>query len=414
MNTTAIIAEYNPFHNGHAYHIELTRKLTEADYIVIIMSGDYVQRGVPAVFNKYERARMALLAGADLVLELPVSYACASAEYFARGAVSLINGLGVVNALSFGSESGSPVDFKRLAKILAEEPSSYRLALKAGLKTGLTFPAARKEALLQYCCTRPSENPFTLKELSDFLSLPNNILGLEYCRALYLQHASIEPFTILRSGSGYHEETLTSGHNSATALRKILYSESAERAMESLTGQMPVPVYQYLSKLLNTCGPISEDDFSLLLCYRLLSSTKDDLLSCIDVTDNLADRILNLRNQFSSFRQFASLLKTKELTHTRINRALLHILLQIQNVHPVTYARILGLTPNAAPLLHEIKKKGTLSLLSRSAGYRQDLDTHGRQMFEKEIFVSNLYESVRHAKYHTPYRHELSMPMVKV
>lgn len=414
MKTTAIIAEYNPFHNGHAYHMELSRKITEADYVVVVMSGDYVQRGVPAIFNKYERTKMALLAGADLVLELPVAYACGSAEYFARGAVSLLNNLGVVDFLSFGSESGSPSDFQRLARILAEEPGSYRQSLKEGLKSGLSFPAARKEALLQYCCTRASENPFTLNELNEFLSKPNNILGLEYCRALYQQHSAIEPITILRSGSGYHEAQLSNSFSSATALRNTLSSHTVPEGLRLLENQMPPGVHAQLRSILETSGIVTEDDFSLFLCYRLLSAKKEDLTACLDVTEDLADRILKLKNQFSTFSQFAARLKTKELTHTRINRALLHILLGLEKVPPLTYARILGLSANAGPLLHEIKEKTHLALLSRPADYKQTLDFFGQSLFEQEIFASNLYESVLHHKYQKEYRHELTMPMVKL
>ena len=176
---TGIIAEYNPFHNGHAYQIEQARLLTGCDFLVVVMSGDYVQRGAPAVFDKYTRARMALACGADLVLELPVACSCASAEFFASGAVSLLDGLGCVDFLCFGSESGNLQSLMEPARILAKESPVFQEALRRGLSLGLSFPAARKEAF-RACASNP-----------DILDLPNNILGIEYLKAL-LQRESKE------------------------------------------------------------------------------------------------------------------------------------------------------------------------------------------------------------------------------
>ena len=151
MKIAGIIAEYNPFHNGHKYHIEQTRKITGADFIIVVMSGNFTQRGTPAIMDKYSRARMALENGADMVLELPSCYACGSAEYFADGAIALLDKLGCVDYVCFGSECGDIELLRPIAEILATEPENYSEMLRAELKSGATFPRARNRALIH--CT---------------------------------------------------------------------------------------------------------------------------------------------------------------------------------------------------------------------------------------------------------------------
>ena len=230
MRIVGIIAEYNPFHQGHAYQIKKVRELTQADFILVSMSGNFVQRGAPAMFDKYTRAHAALLSGADLVLELPVSIATGSAEAFARGGVRLLHDTGIVTDLCFGSECGDLSSLERLAAFLAEEPTDYKLYLQDGLKQGLSFPAAREQAV------RLSD-PYLPAEL---LGMPNNLLGLEYLKALHLYGSSIRPFTIQREGSGYHDTDVSSGqYSSASAIRAELI-RSGGHFSEELLAQLPL------------------------------------------------------------------------------------------------------------------------------------------------------------------------------
>ena len=219
MKTAGIIAEYNPFHKGHEYQIRYTKERLKADYVIVAMSGDYVQRGTPALISKHARAEMALRCGADLVLEMPVSVSTASAEAFAMGSVSLLDGLGVVDMLCFGSESGEISALKELAEILVEEPEEYKKLLKSFLSEGLTFPAARSQALTEYFKNPRNFNgddfdgvltPL-LNEVTQILNTPNNILGIEYCKALLRLNSQIRPVTIRREGMGYHETTVPEG-----------------------------------------------------------------------------------------------------------------------------------------------------------------------------------------------------------
>ena len=214
MKIAGIIAEYNPFHTGHAYHIQKTRELTGADYIVVVMSGDFVQRGAPALYSKHLRTRMALLGGADLVFELPATHACESAEFFAQSAVGLLDGLGCVDVLSFGSESGDIEPFLKLGAFLATETPEYQNLLKEYLKKGESFPKARSLALQELLSDTDTDT-------GTFLQTPNNILGVEYCKALCRRNSPIRPFTVKREGNAYHEESLKEQFPSASAIRAL-------------------------------------------------------------------------------------------------------------------------------------------------------------------------------------------------
>ena len=226
MKIVGLIAEYNPFHNGHEYHIQKAKEVTGADTVIVVMSGNFVQRGAPAIMPKHLRAKVALKSGASLVLELPVCFATGSAEYFAQGAVALLDSLGCVDALCFGSECGDIQPLTRIAEVLSDEPEEYRALLRASLKEGLPFPSARERALQDYL-----HDP----ALSRILASPNNTLGVEYIKALIRQDSTIRPYTILRKDSRYHADTLEPAGNfsSATAIRRLLlFSGSSLRTVE--------------------------------------------------------------------------------------------------------------------------------------------------------------------------------------
>ena len=221
MKIVGIIAEYNPFHKGHEFHIEKAKKITGADAAIIIMSGDYVQRGIPSIMPKHLRTQMALACGADVVLELPVCYATGSAEYFATGAVSLLEALGCVDYLCFGSECGEIKILQQIADVLCKEPAHYKVLLQKHFKNGNTFPAARKLAFIEYLNQHKSLSCIP-EQISKILDSPNNILGIEYLKALSCLNSSIEPVTITREGAGYHDQTLGDLFSSASALRQGL------------------------------------------------------------------------------------------------------------------------------------------------------------------------------------------------
>ena len=399
MKVTGIIAEYNPFHNGHLYQLTEARKKTDADFIIVVMSGDFMQRGTPAIINKWERTRMALSGGADLVLELPCVFATASANMFALGGISLLARTGVVTDLCFGAETDSITDFLTLAKFLNEEPAFFKNALKNELKTGISFPAARSSAL-----SAEASLPLSSEKL---LSSPNNILGIEYCKALFALSSSIKPHIIKREGSGYNDREVNKQDRfaSASAIRTVLLNPSKGRSSSDLSSFLPASSLDILKNSKNKLAFLSENDFSLLLHYQLLREMDLGFSSYSDVSKDLSNRIKNRISGFTSWSDFALSLKTKELTYTRINRALTHILLGITDDNFLfaksnlpLYLRILGFSKNASLLLSSIKHNSSIPLISKLADAKNSLSDASYDMLKADIFASDIYRTVKTAK----------------
>ena len=423
MKTAGIIAEYNPFHNGHAYHIEETRKKTEADYIIAVMSGSFVQRGTPAICDKHLRAETALQNGVDLVLELPVSYAVGSAEIFSRGAVEILDRLGIVNALSFGAETDDLEELSVIADFLLQEPEEYKSILQKNLAQGQNFAKARAAAIP--------------KIHAEIFSSPNAILGIEYLKALKKCGSSIRPYTIRRKGAGYHSSQLDGLYSSASAIRSLLaYSSSSIHTefagddstelsfsdiLNELGNQVPKKCLELLSDFHKIQYPVYQNDFSLILKYKLLNKHPKSLVRYMDVSPELAARICTSLNDFFNYKQFAGLLKTKELTQTRINRALLHIMLGIKkdsvseymNSGYNFYARLLGFRKDCSQILTEISKKSSLPLLTKLAESRE-LCELGQRMLRDDILASNLYTSVVTDKFKTAFLNEYKQRIIKI
>ena len=419
MKTVGLITEYNPFHNGHLYHIKKAKELTGADRVVVIMSGDYVQRGAPALLPKHARTRMALLNGASVVLELPVCCSTGSAEFFAGGAVSILNGIGCIDALCFGSECGDLALLKQIAHLLVSESDTYRYYLQKALKSGISFPAARCQAL---------EKLTGDLSVSQVLSDPNNILGIEYLKALEKLGSTITPFTVKRKSSGYHDTELKSHLSSASAIRNSLQQLTATHCHSTSTsgislhdwlyGQLPDNSLDILQNEWKHSCPVEANDFSLLLKYKLLLETKESLCRYQDVSVELANRIVRNLNQFQSFGQFCERLKTKELTYSRISRSLLHILLSVtkddmpQNASGF-YARILGFCKEDSDILRAMKEQSSIPVITK-LGQNSSLSPNILTMLDQTVFASNLYESVISDKFGTPFINEYQKQIVRI
>ena len=427
MKTVGLIAEYNPFHNGHLYHITKAKEVTGADYAVVIMSGDYVQRGVPAIMPKRLRAEMALKCGASAVFELPVCFATGSAELFAEGAVSFLDHLGIVDSICFGSECNDLDGLQRIADFLLEEPEIYRRELQTNLKKGVSYPHARQEALS--ACMGAENYAFLLND-------PNNILGIEYLKALKKLNSSIKPYTIKRHGAHYHDEVLHPINSSASAIRSLLaysgsmvHTESPDtfenssfhHLLGALEDQVPDICLELLKDYYRVKYPIYQNDFSLLLKYKLLNKTPETLTRYMDVSENLANRISVQLNNYFNYKQFCELLKTRELTQTRINRALLHIMLGIKKstaAHYLeegghAYAHLLGFRKDSEKVISSVAKHSRIPLLTKL--YDSDsLSDTGRQMLTQDILASNLYTSIITDKYKTAYENEYYQPVIKI
>lgn len=425
MNVTGIIAEYNPFHRGHKYQINYCKKELQADYVIVVMSGDYVQRGTPALLPKHLRAEMALRCGADLVLEMPVSVSTASAETFAMAGVSILDNLHVVDQLCFGSEYGEVSALQELAAVLVKEPKEYRVLLKTFLSEGLSFPAARSQALIEYFKdphhfeSDDFDGILTplLNQIVQILNLPNNILGIEYCKALLRLDSSIRPVTLKRQGMGYHEtfpdqQTASSSLNfaSASAIRNALKSGFG---ISEILGELPDNAALVLETAVNKKEFLLENDFSLLLQYCLLNETPESLIGYADMSKDLAARICNQINHFENFTQFTELLKTKELTYTRIQRALLHTILKIrEQPKEIPYARVLGFRKSSSPLLKEIKQHTTIPVITKAADALGILSADGQKIWNDNLRASNIYESILAQKTGRPFVHEYQKQLV--
>lgn len=408
MQVNGIIAEYNPFHNGHKYQLDEALSRTSASYTIVVLSGNFVQRGAPALLDKHSRAEMALCCGADLVLELPTLYASSSAEYFASGAVTLLDKLGIVTHLCFGSECGDVTLLTRIAEILAEEPEEYSLALKRFLQQGYSYPHARVNALIQLY-------PF-LEGYWQVFSSPNNILGIEYIKTLHRRGSSIQPVTIRRTGTGYHNRQLDVEICSALALRQALYSGSEP---VQLGYHMPAEAAQILTDRLSRNRILRSDDFSTMLHYKLLLERDHGYQDYLDVSPSLSARIQNRLGEFTGFDSFCNILKTKEMTYNRISRCLLHILLDITKTDMemgkamdyVPYARILGFRRSSEPLLSAIKSKSSIPLISKLADADALLDPTAYAMLRQDVLAGEIYQSAVSADTARPSTNEYSTPL---
>lgn len=411
MKVNGIIAEYNPFHNGHKYHLEESKRLTGADYSVIVISGNFIQRGDPALIDKHTRAEMALRNGADLVLEIPTVYSASSAEYFATGAVSLLDKLGTVTHLCFGSECGDITVLQKIASILREEPKEYTAELKAKLKHGSSYPAARNAALIRYC---PA-----LTENSKIFSSPNNILAIEYIKAIMNLNSNMKPVNVRRLGADYHDPAAHSKYCSALAIRQAL---ADGRGLSSVASYMPDSTNELLTDRLILGRGICANDFSSALYYKLLSEKESGFDKYLDVSADLSNRIRKHLSEYRNFDAFCDLLKTKELTYTRISRCLLHILLNLtkedmavcSELEHTPYARILGFRKDAEPLLSAVKEQTSIPLVTKLADAEKLLPTDTYLMLKQDIQISQLYYGVAAGLTGVKPVNEYSIPLVIV
>lgn len=392
MKAAGIIVEYNPFHKGHEYHIAETRRVTGADFVVAVMSGNFTQRGIPACFDKFTRAECALACGADVVLELPFCYATGSAEYFAEGAVMILDKLGCVDSLCFGTEADVPISlYTETAAFLCEEPADYKKTLQENLRAGLTFPQARLVA------ARPHLSP----EALTLLESPNAILGLEYCKALYRRKSGITPYAVARVGAGYHDDAVSlEGFSSATALRTLL--TPGNKFPEVFLSELPAAAAALLNEKPYT--PVFSEDF--LALYRSSVTQKTDRLSSFsDVSPELAGR---LRKRFPAcdYETFLDHIKTKQYTRTRIERCFLHILFGLEQTsmeqyrkNEVCYARILGFRDCAMPLLKSWKTTAALPVLTKLAQSKKRCNAAENELLSFDVAATDLYNTVVQQKY---------------
>lgn len=387
MNITGIVVEYNPFHKGHLYHINKTREITNCEGVIAVMSGHFVQRGVPAVVDKWNRTKTALMNGVDLVVELPMIYSLSSAEFFAHGAISLLNNLGITNNVCFGSEEGSADTLLYIAKILAEEPPQFKQLLKENLDCGLAYPLSRSKALIEFLQVFSDRELLNL-DTEKILSSSNNILGIEYCKSLIRLKSQIKPFSIKREGSTYNSTSLNDKFSSASSIRKFI---KYNKNLEGIKNHLPENVYNLLLSLSeNNYNFVFEDSILPYLKYKAITH-KNLIEKLPDVSEGIHNRILRSLPSAKSHDELINLIKTKRYTYTRISRILCQFFIGFEDfntsdlrTNSCPYARILGFNSVGLKILKEAKQKSSIPIYSKVPKCLNDvlsLDILGTKMY---------------------------------
>lgn len=399
MKKTGLIVEYNPFHQGHKYHIEKSIKKTKAKYIIAVMSGHFTQRGMPAICDKWTRAKMAIANGVDLLIELPLVYAIRSAKSFAFKAMQLLDKLEIIDDVVFGSELGKIDTLKKIAELLISDNNYFANRLKNYLKDGIPYPDARNRALIDLIKIERNNEDFTNLNLSEILTGSNNILAIEYLKAKSKYNLNLDLKTIKRIGEDYHSKNLNSNILSASAIRKSIYNNEIEIIKDSI----PSPGYQLLKKeIIKDKIPINIDNLGLLLISKIRSLSANRLNTYLDINHNLAQRIKTAANQSGNYKQLLYNLNTRSYTKTRFQRLLLNILFDLDKTYinkidskGPQYIRILGFSKNGEKLLKEIKEKSSLPIIVNPKEYITEVDINTNDLFKRtlslDIFATDIY-----------------------
>ncbi len=390
MKTCGIVAEYNPFHNGHKYHIDYTRRELSCDYIIAVMSGNYVQRGAPAVIDKYMRTRMALLGGADIVLELPIFYALQSAQYFSLGAVSMLEKLNIVDSISYGSESYRPpqsdiINF--IKNIESKDRETIEKNMGKHLSKGNSYPLAYSRSLTDYLY----ENGFSREDVENTLSKPNTILELMYLDALKELKSDIKPFKVARQGAQYHDKMISGPIASATSIRRSLGKNSM------YIDSVPPPCAKLIkAALYETDGPITSERFYKTFLYAAIKD-ESALSNLADISGGLDMRMKKMLGESSDLDGYIKCVKSKSYTYARIARAVFNTILGISaedtrliRKELPSYARVLGFKKEASKLIDEMHEKSSIPVFTQTSKLEITSQAQ-KKLFEIDIKANNIY-----------------------
>jgi predicted nucleotidyltransferase len=380
MKALGLIVEYNPFHNGHFYHLEASKEKSQSDVVIAVMSGHFLQRGEPALVSKWSRTKMALQQGIDLVIELPYAFATQKAETFANGAISILEEL-KCHSVCFGSENGELAPFIDTANLLSDHNTEYQKAIKENMKQGMSYPAAQTNAFKAL-----QSGDFTLD-----LSMPNNILGFQYVKAILEQDADIQPLTIKRTAANYHDEEFNeTSIASATSIRKAIFSEDKT----DIHSFVPKTTWDELMDYKREFATFHQwEDYFGYLKYTICTMTHDELNRIYEMEEGLEYRVKSFIMQAASFKEFMEQLKTKRYTWTRLQRLCLHILTRttkeqmLQNAGSSPYLRLLGMSAKGRSYLSGIKKTLNKPIVST-------LSAHKHPLLDLDIKAANTYAMI--------------------
>lgn len=372
MTVLGLIAEYNPFHHGHKYHLDQSIKKTNAKYSLAVMSGSFLQRGEPSFVDKWTKAKMAVDNGVDLVLELPFVFSTQSAEFFAYGGVKLLESLNIVDYLSFGSELGDLDPLYKIASILLEEPEEFQERLRYYLSLGLSYSVSRSNALEDYIGII---SPNDKNNYKDILNKSNNILAIEYLKSLIRIESNIKPLTIKRIGSEYKDLSISHGFASATGIRNLIKKEGLDSVKELVPEKTFESLEMYLDKY-NNFNYL--ENYNQLLLYIIRTITKDDLVNYMDIEPGLDNRMIQQGYKSNEIIDIISSIVTKRYPRTRIQRLFTHLLHELDEIsfkelykeYP-SYIRVLAANSNGLHLLKKIKENSTLPIITKFADYKK-------------------------------------------
>lgn len=391
MKVIGLIAEYNPFHFGHEYHINRSKELTDATHTVAVISGSFVQRGEPSIVDKWTKAKIAVENGVDLVLEMPFIYSVQSAELFAYGGVSILDSLNVVDYLSFGTEEKNLKNIKKIAKVLVEEPCKYKESLKFHLDEGSSFSEARSKALTHYIGLIDPDDKTSHDEI---LKKSNNILGIEYLKALIRLESTITPFSIERKGSKYNDLEV-SQISSATGIRNKILNDS----LESIKGYVPDSTYVNLEEFIckhESFNYLSK--YSEIFQYIFRAVEKSEYSNIFDMENGLDNRIINSGRKYRDIDNIIKDVTTRRYPSTRIKRIMIHLLARlnkesIDKVYgsPINYIRILASNERGLEILRKIKKSSDVNIITKFSDYKSYNDELMNLMLEYEVRSTDIY-----------------------
>ncbi len=387
-----IVAEYNPFHNGHLYHLKKSKELTGSDYSIAIISGNFTQRGNTSLIDKWLKTKLVIENGIDLVIELPVLYSTSSAENFAEGSIKILNSLGIVNYISFGSETEDINLLKKYADILSEEPTEYKKLLNEELDSGISFPKARQKALHSYL-----RYEYLIGNTDiDALNSPNDILGIEYLKALKKINSKIIPIAIKRNKSNYNSTKTHENIASATAIRHLIKNNN----ISNLKDVLPQTSYQLLLDAINSQNIVNDlSCYEKEILYTLRKMSIEQISKLADVSEGLEFAIKKASNSAKNLSELIDSIKSKRYTVTRIYRILLYSLLNVtkkdieisKNTTP--YIRVLGFNENGKSLISDISKANPnlqiVTSVKKFIDYNKDRNL--KLLLEKDILATNIY-----------------------
>lgn len=395
MKITGLVVEYNPFHNGHLHHLKRSMELTNATHSIAVMSGNFLQRGEPALFDKFKRAEIAVSNGVDLVVELPTLFACQSAEFFAHGAVSLLDSLNCIDSICFGSEEGSIDLLLEISKILIDEPDEFKSILKEKLDEGILFANARSTALYEYISRN---NILNLKEekLHDILSSSNNILGIEYIKSLLKQKSSIAPYTINRIQSSYNSHTISSNICSATAIRESLRRGNS---LSEISSVVPPETLNLISKHIDNGFNPMFDEFYFDVIRELVARDFDKLSDYFDISEGIENKIYKSIFLKSNLSELQQSIKSKRYTLTKVKRMLNNILLGItkedmnlvKDINKLPYIRVLAFNDKGREILKKIKLNSDIIIINKFSNINFNNDPIFKTLIKYDIKSTNIY-----------------------